>query len=228
MQEIRAAMVTDNTSVQTALEESAKKFKLYMGHCLRANLANLKVQQDRISEVMEEMKREGMGKRCVIYLDFKMKKLPKKLRVPYQDWFGKRGMTWHGTAVFYDQSEEEKEVEEEAKKKLQEVSAKCKGKRTCIKNVHVDGCKRSASDLKLLFIDTVVENTGAQDTMTTDNIMDTVCIRLKKEIPGLRKVVMVSDNAPKYVNLKLPLMSFYILKSHSLRMVQVLHPDAHQ
>lgn len=38
----------------------------------------------------------------------------------------------------------------------------------------------------------------------------------------------MSDNAPTYVNLTLSLMAFYIMRSHSLRLLEVLHPDAQQ
>lgn len=98
VKDIRDVVVTNNPSVGIALGEAELKFKLYMGHVMRA-----KVQQDRIADVMRAIKDSGRGTRCVIYLDFKLKQLPKKLREPSQDWFGKRGMCWHGTAVFYDQ-----------------------------------------------------------------------------------------------------------------------------
>lgn len=60
-----------------------------------------------------------------------MKQLPKKLREPSQDWFGKRGMTWHGTAVFYNQIEEDRDEEYEANRNLKEVRTKRKGKSVC-------------------------------------------------------------------------------------------------
>lgn len=63
-----------------ALREARQRFRLYMGHMMRA-----KVQQDRISTLMEEMKAAVKGTRCVMYVDFKMKQLSKKLREPSQD-----------------------------------------------------------------------------------------------------------------------------------------------
>lgn len=159
-------VVSSNPSVKVALDEAAHKFRLYMRHCMRA-----KVQQDRITSVMEDMKKTGKGKRCVMYVDFKMKQVPKKLREPSQDWFGKRGMTWHGAAVFYDQCEEEKKYEDEANRKLQEVREYRKGKRVCKKVVSVDGSKRKSGDLKLFFVDTVLEIRNLQDKMDTANIM---------------------------------------------------------
>lgn len=74
-----------------------------MGHVIRA-----KVLQDRIEKVIEKMKWEGEGRQCGIYLEFKMKQLPKKLREPSYDLSKNRGMSWNGTSVFYDQTEDGK------------------------------------------------------------------------------------------------------------------------
>lgn len=116
-------------------------------------------------------------------------------------------MKWHGAAVFYAPTEEENRKELNKTEKLQELRAKWKGKRTCKKSVNVDGTKRKFGDLKLFFVDTVVENTNMKDTMTTDSIIDSLCVRIKGEIPTL-EVIIVSDNAPKYVNLTILLICF--------------------
>lgn len=166
---------------------------------------------------MEAMKKEGKGRRCIIYVDFKMKKVPKKLREPTQDWFGKKGISCNGAEVFYDQCEEEKNGEREANLKLQEVRVKRKGLKRCKNEVCVDGRKHKAGDLMLFFIDTVLKKTNAQDTNSTANVLYTICIRPRKEIPDLCEVILISDNAPNYVNLTLPLMAFYIMKSYGLR-----------
>lgn len=71
-------------------------------------------------------------------------------------------------------------------------------------------CEARERRSETFLIDNVVENRGAQYTMTTANVIDTLCILLKREIPGLEEVIIVSDNAPNYVNLTLPLMSYYI------------------
>lgn len=109
---------------------------------------------------------------------------------------------------------------------MKEVREKREGKRVCKKEVRMDGTKRRTEDLKLFFIDTIVENRNEQDTMTTANVLDTVSCRLKREIRGLEEVIMVSDNAANYVNLTMTLMSYYIMKNHNLQLLEVLHPDA--
>lgn len=77
IKDISEKVVTNNPSVGIVLRDASFKFELYMGHCIRA-----KVQQDRIQQVMESMKEEGKGRRCFVYLDYKMKQISKKLREP--------------------------------------------------------------------------------------------------------------------------------------------------
>lgn len=72
VKDIGDIVVTNNPSVRVALEKAELKFKLYMGHVIRG-----KVQRDRIGDVMRSMKDSGRDKRCVIYLDYKMKQIPK-------------------------------------------------------------------------------------------------------------------------------------------------------
>lgn len=128
-------------------------------------------------------------------------------------------MSWHGAAVFYAQSEEEKGIEAAANEKLQKMRAGRKGLRACKKEVFVDGSKRKPGELKLFFIDTVLENGSVKDSLDTVCIVDTICVRLKKGITNLEEMVIVSDNAPNHVNFTTPLVCFYVMKSHNLRLL---------
>lgn len=56
LKDIGSKVVSNKPSINIALEQSANRFKLYMGHCLRA-----KAQQDMITEVMNLMKKVGGG-----------------------------------------------------------------------------------------------------------------------------------------------------------------------
>lgn len=94
--------------------------------------------------------------------------------------------------------------------------------------MHIDDPARRADEIGMFFIDTVLEDFSAQDTITTANVLDSVCLRLKKELPRLEDVVLVSCNVPNYVNLTMPLMAFYIFKSHYLLLMEVLHPEPQQ
>lgn len=82
--------------------------------------------------------------------------------------------------------------------------------------VHVDGPTNSEGDLGLFFIDTVREDVGTQDTMVTASVMESICVRLRKELPKADDVVLVSDNAPSYVKLTMPSIAYYMFKAYAL------------
>lgn len=128
VKDIRNVVINGNPSIRAAINDAHEKFELYMGHCMRS-----KVQQDRIDAVVKSLKTEGRGKLCVLYIDFKIKQLPKKLREPSQDKFGKRGMPWHVTVVFHVPSEHDKSLEDDVNKELEDVRPARKGNRKCRK-----------------------------------------------------------------------------------------------
>ena len=72
----------------------------------------------------------------------------------------------------------------------------------------------------------MVGNSSKTDIMCTANILDSIFVRLKKECPNMKEVVLVSDNAVNYSNLTFPLMAFYIAKSHGLFLAEIVHPDS--
>lgn len=53
-------------------------------------------------------------------------------------------------------------------------------------------------------------------------------MRVKKEVTEMEDAIIISENAPCYVNLTIPFILFYIFKSHSITMCDVLHPNAQQ
>lgn len=81
-----------------------------MGHDLRA-----KVQADRVRKKMEELKGTE-GHSCAAYIDFKMNFLPNRFRESSNQWFGNRGIRWHGAVKFYEsgsnESDEDARIEE--------------------------------------------------------------------------------------------------------------------
>lgn len=78
-----------------------------------------------------------------------MKQLPKKLREPSQDWFGKHRMTFHSAAVFYAQDNEEEQMKEEANQRLQLMRSEINGKRRYRKSVRLYVSSGGKVELKL-------------------------------------------------------------------------------
>lgn len=75
---------------------AATKFEMFMGHKIRARL-----QDQRINEIFECVKNGETGERIFVFLDFKMKVEPERFRETKLQFYGKSGMNWHGSAVFY-------------------------------------------------------------------------------------------------------------------------------
>ena len=49
---------------------------------------------------MSDLKHFGTRKAAVIFIDYKMKLNPIRLRESTMHFYGKKGMSWHGNAVF--------------------------------------------------------------------------------------------------------------------------------
>ena len=85
-----------NDQVLEALKEGKKKVELFMGHKHRAYL-----QEKRISEIMCGLSQFEAGTAAVVFIDYKMKLNPIRHRESTFNWYGQKGMSWHGGAVFY-------------------------------------------------------------------------------------------------------------------------------
>lgn len=59
------------------------------------------VQEKRIKETFEWAKNRDHGKRIIISMDFKMKVEPERLGETQLQFYGKSGMSCHGSVVFY-------------------------------------------------------------------------------------------------------------------------------
>ena len=94
IESIRSAANRTTHSLTEVLDDCALKFKLFMAHQLRCQ-----VQQSVLSEDDEWLQREPAETAAIITVDYKMKYIPKKYREKQTDFFGKKGMSWHGTVV---------------------------------------------------------------------------------------------------------------------------------
>lgn len=90
-------------------------------------------------------------------------------------------MSWHGAAVFLSKYEDQKRAEKEGNERLNEVRGQRNGLKECKKSITMGDRDPDSSELDLFFIDSVIENTGVQDTMPTKSVMDYICIRIRKE-----------------------------------------------
>lgn len=86
----------DRDDAKEVVREAGKRFLLYFGHNHR-----VKVQQAALQDQLAQMKQGPMFHRVLIVMDWKMKFEPLWYRETMQAWFGKKGLSWHGAAVYY-------------------------------------------------------------------------------------------------------------------------------
>lgn len=93
---MESAIKTPSDQVRTVITNPAKEFELYMGHKVRA-----KTQDRRIKKLFEWVHDEPPNERIIAFIDYKMNFEPERLRDTQLQYYGKSGMSWHGSAVLY-------------------------------------------------------------------------------------------------------------------------------
>lgn len=94
--EVRKSIFNLTSSIDKILTSSAVKFEKFMGHKIRAH-----TQEKRIRGMFQWVRDGSERGRVVVFIDFKMKVEPERHRETQVQYFGKSGMSWHGSAVFY-------------------------------------------------------------------------------------------------------------------------------
>ena len=89
------AVGVDNEALLEVIADCKIKMELYFSYLIRAN-----VQESRITEVFEEVERRPPETCGVLLIDYKMKFEPIFFQESSKEFYGKRGISWHG-AVFF-------------------------------------------------------------------------------------------------------------------------------
>lgn len=84
--ELEAAVIGVDDQAGNVLKLAKRKFEMYMGHKVRA-----KVQIERIVEMFQWEKDGEARKRIVVFMDYKMKVVPERLRETQLQFYGKSG-----------------------------------------------------------------------------------------------------------------------------------------
>ena len=98
------AVPTNISGLSECLDDAANKFKLYMGHMKRAT-----VQKRRIDELFNYVNNQVVETSVCIVMDYKMKLEPMCFSESSLQWFGRRGISWNGSVVFFKQLNNERE-----------------------------------------------------------------------------------------------------------------------
>ena len=169
----------------SALKEISHKTLLYMGHQHRCHN-----QEQRIASMFMDLNRDEGEKSVVILVDYKMKFEAIRFREKTTEFFGKKGMSWHGAVIFYKANDSAINQTEAA----------------------------DTMELSNLFFDHLISNDMTQDCVAVCSILDAILARLRIELPSVQRFWLLSDNARCYQNDLLPVMAPFITQKHSLCM----------
>lgn len=96
LRELKGEIIDSSPSLEKILINAAMKFEVFMGHMVRKN-----VQEAAISDVFQWVRDGRPNSRICVHIDFKMKVEPQRYRESTIQYYGKSGMSLHGSAVFY-------------------------------------------------------------------------------------------------------------------------------
>ena len=130
-----------------------------------------------------------------------MKLEPVRHRETTSKFYGKKGMSWHGCAVFFGTEED------------------CSSSNT-------ENATGKEQKLSMFFIDTVVQNDSTHDVISTIGTVESIVMRICKELPLCKRLWFFSDNAKTYQNDLLPVMLPQICLNFGIKLVSFLHPEA--
>lgn len=150
------------------------------------------------------VRRDSESFTAVILVDYKMKFEAIRYREKITEFFGKKGMSWQGAAVFHT-------IEKGSDVTLN-VRRKDSGAAKCV-------------DLNTLFIDHILSNDMSQDRVAFCSLLDAILARVSKELLLVKRFFLLSDNACCYQNDLLPVMIQFIAEAHGMRIESFVHSE---
>lgn len=109
----------------------------------------------------------------------------------------KRGMSWHGTLIQYWEYQGGTATDAPAAVKQK------------------------------LFFDHISSSDAIQDCECVLSMIEAVLIRLRKDLPHIKRIVLQSCNAPCYQNLLLSLLLPFLSVAHGIEIVRLIHTESH-
>jgi len=170
---------------QVLLSDAMEKLMLYLGHRVR-----VKNQRDRIDEIMASLSEHE----AMVVMDFKMKFESLYFREKTTDFYGKKGLSWHGSMVYSRYTSSEREASEE-----------------------------SLLDYHITYYDHISSGDSKQDYVAVMSYFEAVCRRITTELPHVRSLYVQSDNARCYEKGNLIVGLHRIAQAYGLNMLTYVH-----
>jgi len=218
--DIKAGVPADDDATLAKLAKYCEHSLLYMGHMLRccvqqahinALMASLHDNPTHVHLVVDYKVGElvGWGSSlqtllstcCVCILRVQQKLEEMRHRATQEQYYGKRGMSYHGTAVFVSR---------------RAVSAACA----------VDHLVPDGNTYQTYFFDDIVRNSQQQDTMAAMSLMEAAVMRVRTMFPEAETISFQSDNGAAYASPFLLFMIPALTAKHGLRATEFIHSEA--
>ena len=142
------------------ISDCTLKVKLYMVHCVR--ICN---QRNRIHLLMKTMEPH----QALILIDFKMKFEPIYFREKTNQFYGKKGISWHGSVVFSPHNPHEG-----------------------------DPVDKDLKYMDMFYFDHILHDDSTQDSDAVLSIFEALLFRLKNNHSHITNIWIQSDNASCY------------------------------
>lgn len=227
LNDVEKCIADNSEEVEHVLRDCADKVLLYMGHIHRSV-----AQSKRIGEIMTKVKEMECGEGCVAFLDYKMKLEPIRYRESTAQFFGKRGMSWHGSGVFY-KTDGDSNARHGREIKMTCGRSKRRGKLDHVTGKNGKGEQRAQGcgiqtkdELGFFFVDHIAENDNVQDCIETVSIVEALMFRIKRQLPKCRQLWIVTDNARCYKNDLFSGIVLQVCKQRSITLKGIIHPAA--
>ena len=179
-----------------ALADCLVRFRMLLGHRVRCA-----VQTHAVHRLQDDVVHRT--NHVHIILDFKMKWLPVSPRESQGDWFGKRGISWHGSCVIVSNEMLEGRVAPPS-----------------------GAAATRTYDSTYLFFDDVIIGEDKQDATAVLVIFDALMERLVKMLPVTESVTVQSDNAGCYSSATTLLLAEVLASNHGLALLRWLNNEA--
>jgi hypothetical protein len=139
--------------------------------------------------------------RVVVYMQQKLEEM--RHRATQEQYYGKRGMSYHGTAVF--------------------ISRRATSDACAVQHLVPDA---NTHPYQTYFFDDIVRNSQQQDTLAAMSLMEAAIMRVRAMFPEVTTISFQSDNGAAYASPFLLFMIPRLTAKHGLRATEFIHSEA--
>ncbi len=200
IENVRCAVEELTEPLSEVLNDCGNKFKLFMAHKLRCH-----VQQSVYGETEKWLDEQPAETAAIVTIDFKQKFIPKKYREKQTDYFGKKGMSWHGSTMTIRSA-----ITGSVNERQRRSNSLNNETSTNRKHIHFDHICRNDTD---------------QKAATVASILELVARKTVIELPNVKKIIIRSDNARNYNNKLIPVIAPFIFLHYGIRLERFVHSE---